>query len=514
MRKLKFLLKGSILGRLFRVDWSRAIMEIKIASPPADALYFPAMNSPNRLVSLLALCLMTGCVHFHPLPVSPVQVSAEFESRSLADPGLKAFLQTNLRVPLPAWPLSGWDFTNLTLAAFYYNPDLDVARAKWAVSQAGKKTAAERPNPTLSVLPGYSATESIPSPWLVTPTLDIPIETAGKRGYRMAQAAQLSESARMDIATTAWQVRSRVRKSMLDLWSARQNQELLKEQQDILAESVTLLENQFNAGAISAFELTQARLANVSGRIALRDAEAQSADALAQLADAIGLPVAALSGAPLSFESLGKFPGAITAAEARRQALLNRADILSALAQYAASQSALQLQIATQYPDVHLDPGYEYDQGNSKWTLGFTVTLPILNQNRGPIAEAQAQCAAAAANFNAVQARALSEIDRALAAYDAARKKREDVDALLGELQKQQKTYQGMFEAGEISKSELAAQRLQFSTVALARLDALSKSQLALGQLEDSLQSPLGFTASVWQNAPRVTEIKVPTPPP
>jgi len=260
--------------------------------------------------------------------------------------------------------------------------------------------------------------------------------------------------------------------------------------------------------------LTQARLANVSGRIALRDAEAQGADALGQLADAIGVPVAALAGVGISFESLAQFPGAIPAAEARRQALLNRADILSALADYAASQSALQLQIATQYPDVHLNPAYEFDQGDNKWAPGFSVTLPVLNQNQGPIAEAQAQCAAAAAAFGALQARVLSEIDRALAGYDAARKRREDVEAMLVDLQKQQKTYLAMYDVGEISKSELAAQQLQFSAVALARLDALSKSLLALAQLEDALQSPLGLPVSAWQAAPRISAVTAPNPQP
>ncbi len=37
--------------------------------------------------------------------------------------------------------------------------------------------------------------------------LDIPIETAGKRGYRMAEARYLSEAARLNIAQTAWEVR-------------------------------------------------------------------------------------------------------------------------------------------------------------------------------------------------------------------------------------------------------------------------------------------------------------------
>jgi hypothetical protein len=63
-----------------------------------------------------------------------------------------------------------------------------------------------------------------------------------------------------------------------------------------------------------------------------------------------------------------------------------------------------------------------------------------------------------------------------------------------------------MFDAGEISKGELAALRLQLSASALARLEALVKSQQALVQLEDALQGPLGLPEAVWQTSPRVSQ--------
>ena len=463
---------------------------------------------PYLLIMLLAGATLwfAGCAHYQARPISAEKVAADFSRRTLTDAGLKAFAETNLHAPLPVWPLTSWDFTNLILAAFYYSPDLDVARAKCAVATAGKTTAAERPNPTLSVAPAYNTTTRIPSPWLVTPTLDIPIETAGKRGYRLAQASQLSEAGRRNIATVAWQVRSRVRSSLLGLYSARQTEALLMEQQAIQAENVLLLEYQQRAGAISAFELTQARIAADSTRLALRDAERQNAEALAQLAEAIGVPVGALDGVQLSFAGLTEIPGDVPAGEARRQALLNRADILGGLAQYAASQSALQLEIAKQYPDIHLNPGYEFDQGDNKWSLGLSVTLPVLNQNQGAIAEALARRAEAAANFNALQARVVAEIERSVAVYRVALQKKADTEALRANLQKQERIARAMFDAGEISKSELAALRLQLSASALARLDALTKSQQALGQLEDALQSPLGLPATAWQNSPRSSE--------
>src|SRR5512139_580967 len=90
-----------------------------------------------------AILWLAGCVHYQDRPVSAEKVAAEFSRRTLTEAGLKAFVETNLQVPLAAWPLPEWRFTNLVLAAFYYHPDLDVARAKWAVATAGKITAAE-----------------------------------------------------------------------------------------------------------------------------------------------------------------------------------------------------------------------------------------------------------------------------------------------------------------------------------------------------------------------------------
>lgn len=446
-----------------------------------------------------------GCAHFHDQPLSAEKSGADFSARTLTDAGLKAYLEAN-RVT-GEWPRAAWDFNSLSLAAYYYQPSLDVARAKWAVVTAGKTTAGERPNPTLSVSPAYNTTTTVPSPWIVTPFLDIPIETAGKRGYRIAQATQLSEVARLNIASVAWRVRSAVRRSLVSLDAAHAMEALLREQQKIQTENLRLLELQLQAGAISPFELTQARVSADSTRLALHDAERQSVEGRVQLAQAIGVPTHALDGVEISFESLHAMPAEVAPVEARRQALLNRADILSALAEYAASQSALQLEIARQYPDIHLSPGYEYDQGDNKWSLGLSFTLPVLNHNQGAIAEAQARRTEAAAKFNALQAGVLAEIDLAVAGYRAALQKEAAADAMLANLQSQEKAARARLDAGDISKSELAALQLQFTTGALARQDALTQARQAKGQLEDALQSPAELLPSS-ECSPRAEQAK------
>ena len=457
---------------------------------------------------VLGIAVLAGCTRFHPQPLSSGKTAADFESRSLTNTALKAFLDDNLPYALTNWPASNWDLEMLTLVAFYYHPSLDVARAQWAVARGGETTAGGRPNPTLNITPGYNSTTFMPSPWFPLGFLDIPIETAGKRGYRRAQAAQLSEAARLNIATVAWQVRSRLRRSLLDFYGARETESLLQQQQATQTEVVRLLEAQLSAGEVSPFEVTQARIALDNTRLALRDAERQHGEAHAQLASALGLPASALDDTALFFAAPIQPPTGLPASELRRQALLSRVDILGALAEYAAAESALRIEIAKQYPDIHLQPGYQFDQGDNKWALGVTLELPVLNQNQGPIAEAKAKREEAAARFTALQASVVWDLDRTTAAYSGALAKVTTAEALLENLKKQEQTTHARLEAGDISKLELSTVQLELGQTALTRLDALVKAQQAFGELEDTLQSPLvlpnGALREAQQNPRRI----------
>ena len=170
--------------------------------------------------AIVALGLVAGCARFHPQPLSPAETATKLEGRSLANPELKTFLEKHLNRELTTWPAAKWDFEMLTLAAFYYQPSLDLARAVWAEAQAGIVTAGARPNPTLGFTPQYVFNPGPDPAWVVPLTVDVPIETAGKRSSRIEQAKHLSESARLNISATAWQVRSQLRVSVIDLVTA------------------------------------------------------------------------------------------------------------------------------------------------------------------------------------------------------------------------------------------------------------------------------------------------------
>lgn len=448
----------------------------------------------TRIIFLLGFALwLDSCIHYHPLEVLPEKTLADFQLRSFDSQELRDFFKANGQTP--QWPIKSWDLHSLTLVGFFYHPDLDVARAQWAAAEAGRITAGERPNPDFDLSAEYnSSAKSIDAKaWSPGLSFDITVETAGKRGYRVSQARQLSRSAYLNIRSVAWQVRSRLRRAFLELYAGEQQQTILSRLHLVLSENIRIMEKQLAAGAISAFELAQARIILQNNRLELISAEKSRVQARIKLASALGLPISALEGVTFDFAGVDQDNFVIPEGVARQRALLNRSDILAALADYAASQAALQLEVARQYPDIHLGPGYMLDQSENKWTLGLSLALPIFHNNHGPIYEAQARRQEAASRFLALQTAALNDIDLAAAGLRSCNEQTIAAEEIAKNLQEQAERAQAMFKLGEISKAELLAIRVELGAAEISRLNARVETQEALGTLEDAMQDSLEF---------------------
>lgn len=337
--------------------------------------------------------LVTGCAELSPAPLDAAASAGEFDNRTLDDPRLQTFVRASQAGESAPHEAISWDLTGLTLAAIYYHPDLDVARARLALSRARVVTAEQRPNPILNfaaVLQTAAVAGAIPPgaiPLTIGPVIDFIVETAGKREYRLGEARLLSEAATWDLATAGWLVRGGVRSAFLKLWAARQRIALIRGRRDLQEELVRLLERRLSVGETSALDVSRERIAGTQIAVELRGFERAAAASEAQLASAIGVPLRALSGVRLGFEafaSVGKLPEGIAGGELRRRALTGRTDIEAALAKYEAAQSALELAVAGQYPDVRLGPGYNYDAGINKFSLKSDARIAGLQPEPGP----------------------------------------------------------------------------------------------------------------------------------
>jgi outer membrane protein, heavy metal efflux system len=452
---------------------------------------------------VLAAVVLAGCIRFQPKPLSPAETAEQLKSRTLANPALRTFLSANLHRELTDWPAVTWDFDMLTMAAFYYHPSLEVARADWRVALGGQKTAAERPNPTVTASGIYEPAADAFNPWIPGLMFELPIETAGKRRVRTEQARHLSEAARLNLAAMAWQVRSQLRASLLEFVAAEQRVALLQDQVALREDFANRLQTQLQAGAISALELNTARLALLRARADMADARRLLAEARPHLASSLGLPAAALEHVNFHFD-LTSIPGAeeLTKDQVRDLALRGRADILGLLAEYAASQSGLQLELAKQYPDIRLTPGYSWNAGSTgehDWQLGATVELPLLNRHRGPIAEAAARREASAARFLALQAKVLNEVDAAVASFRASQTNAVVLESLLTSQAAQRQRIEQQFQAGAADRLDVLAASLELNAASLTQFEARVKLQQAAGALEDAIQRPFELPAAIFE---------------
>lgn len=449
------------------------------------------MIAHRKILGALAVAggaLLMGCAT-RPLAspqLSAAQAASDYDARSLGDAGLHRFLTGNLGRAHDG----AWDFETLCWVAFYFHPSLDVARAQWATARATQQTAAARPNPTISLSPGFNSTrEAGISPWFPAVNFDFPLQGNGKRARRQDIARADAEAARLAVLAGVWQIRSELRRALIDLQTVSARERHLREQLVIQDQLAALFAQRLAAGRANASESSAARLASLKLHAALGDAAAQTGAIRARLASALGLPLAALNGRQFSAPSSPAL-SADTLAAARREALQSRSDVLAALAKFHSAQAALELEFAKQQPDFHLGPGYQWDQGANKWSLSLTFEIPLFHRNEGPIAEATARRAEAVAQFNLTQAQAIAALDGAISAQSAAAVQVAQARVLREETAAQTARIEQRLALGVADQVERRGAALELATADLALAEAEAAAALAASQLEDALQVP------------------------
>ncbi len=445
-------------------------------------------------VAGLLTCLY-GCATYQPEPLEPAKVARQFESRSLSNAGLCEYLNANLAAKFSAHPPREWDLASLTLVGFYYSPDLAIADARVREAYAVVITARAVPNPTVHVGPQYrEAISPNFAPWGIGSfSLDLPIETAGKRGYRMAEAERLADAARLAAGETAWTVRSRIRTALLQVLLDVRAHDLAAQEEETLSQIAILFTRRVKAGGASQPELSLA-LSRVQGaKLKSAQAGARVSEDRNVLSAALGLPVEALDRVRFSWPTLNSPPDqqSLSPATIQSLALLNRIDLRRELARYAAADEALKLEVAKQYPDIDISGGYSWEGGENIFELGPSAVLPVFNQNQGPISEAEARRKELAAEFLAAQAGIIEQSQAALIRYRGAQIALEAARSA-AELQANRLDQaRRALAVGESDTVVLAQTQLQDLAAQQSALASLTNAQTALGALEDAIQRPL-----------------------
>ena len=414
---------------------------------------------------------MGGCAHYQAAPLPPQRSAQEFAARSL-----------------PAQ--RQWDRAELLSLALKQNPELAVARAEIQAAAAHEITAAELPNPDLTLQSEYARHD--PHPWLYGISLNWLLRSGERRRLDTEIARLDTGSARLQLMDHAWAVRRSLAAALSEWESARQRAGLLEQLATSQDRLIELEQRRIKAGEDAPGELILMQQARIQIEQQVAELRTAANAAQASVAKTLGVPAQALDGVQFAWPDWGE-PAAVADAkwqQLREQALLSRADLGVAISEYAGAEAKLQLAIAHQYPQLTLSPGYYWDHGIAKFPFDVGFTLP-LNGNRGEIAEARAARELAGQRLLALQADIYGQIEAAERDERIARQSADAAQRRLAAVRQQVEQANLALRLGAAGAQESVSAQILAAQAELEVLQTRAQLQASRNNLEDVLHAPL-----------------------
>jgi len=384
--------------------------------------------------------------------------------------------------PKPAG--AAWTGADLLSAALTRNPQFIEARAKYVAALAAARAAKAAQGPSLTLTAEYA--NEAPH-WGYSGSSDIPLDYGARRGTRITTANLQALQAFYDFGEAIWSVRTDLEKARIDILAANAEIETATESLQVRRQRLERVEKRIAAGQ-------DARAVGLAAQGDLATAERRTYAARGREQAGRSALAAALGVGPEAVRDLAIGPVTLTPEDQdiaawRRDAALSRRDVLKAVADYDIAENALRLEIANQYPQVSLGPGYNYDHGVTKLPFSLSLALPPWDLNRGAIAKAEADRAAAGRSLEAAQAGALAAVDAASAALAAAAQDLARArDHNLPVAQKTDADLIRSTDAGQTDRVDELAARGAMGDAVLDMLDARHVRALASADLEDALR--------------------------
>ena len=333
-------------------------------------------------------------------------------------------------------PLSDDSASNLSADALLArvapcHPDVRAAERTLAGARADTLTAAQRPNPQLT-LGAANLSRDLGGGRLWDKTFDHQlridqlIERGDKPALRVAAADASRAAARADLAEAIRQARLATLRSYHDLRAALARRAELQSTATLYDESQRALERRVSVGDAAPLDATRFKLDALRLQADLKQAESDT--------HALRLQLASMIGAEAQAERLTPTASApVTAiAQISPRDLDRRPDVVAAQARLDAARAAREVARALKTRDVsvgvQLDryPVSDTNSSGSGNTVSVFVSIPLFVRHsyEGENARAEADVNSAEEMMRRVRAAAQTDLDRAAAQWHAAQARR------------------------------------------------------------------------------------------
>ncbi|MGH8202811.1 MAG: TolC family protein [Steroidobacteraceae bacterium] len=391
---------------------------------------------------------------------------------SLGLPGLK---------PAPLNPSQGFTETNIITLAVVGNPQLKAERLQAGVAHAQLLEAGLLPDPQISgglskssFFTGYSAALAEDIQALIT------------RGAAKDAAATRVRQINLEILWQEWQVAERARELFIEAQAASRLRGVLDRRRTVLGRLYHEDERSLKRRYVTVSDVTADFAAWNAAETDWRAFELQenqtqhALDELLGLAPGVRLP---LQGAP---------EGLPIASQQFRTALAalpqHRADLLALQAGYESEQQRLREAILAQFPLISADVQKARSAEEGIQTIGFdvTLTLPLFNRNRGPIAIGRATRAYLHQAYQARLDQAVNQADQVFRATQIMERQLKALDGRLSGLERAAAAAHESLQRGNLSLADYArvdSNALATEAEAIQLRASLEQAQAALATL-------------------------------
>jgi len=433
------------------------------------------------LGSLAACVVLAGCGTPQTYRSTPI------------DPGAYPAARALRRLPERAQ----WTEADLLQIAIDNDTAVREAVAGLRAATAEAEASKVRAPVTLTLTGEYANEAGTSSPWLAGAAGAFPLDRKTARLARLTLADLPPIQARYRIAEAVWEVRGQVRRALIELEFASRAVALTQERGRIAGQIQAVAEARAGAGE----DGTTARLAAATqtAGLALDAAAANGRLRAATTALAVALGTAPGEAASITtapgnsgdVQAIAIDPGSDQAARLRLSAALNQTRVLQALVEYDLAEARLKAEVARQFPNLVVEPGYTWERGLSRLPVSLALALPPADRNRSAISAAEAARVQAATAVEAAQASAINRLDEAVQALGSAIIAWTAAEANGRSAQAQRQDAALRLAAGEAGALEsLEAQSLVLAAD-LQTSEALRQVRLARAAVEDCAGAPL-----------------------
>lgn len=290
----------------------------------------------------------------------------------------------------------------LVALAVENNPDLLVARAHLAATEAEARLAGIPADPSLSFDVLHVLEAAAETPWLIGGGLELPFGALVLWSPERRAAMAELEAERASLAVEELRVRANFVEVLVELNEKRAEVILREQFAERLGSIIPVIVALSDAGEIRQAEAQTFQLERAQNDRALELARTDVVRVAGELGRIVGLPGAVPEDFPVQdfVTSHGSTTFSLDEAhscppEEFRSRLASSPNVRNREMEYLAATAELALERRAVFADMSAGPASEYEEGSWHAGVGASVTVPLWNRNRAAIAGARARVAAA-----------------------------------------------------------------------------------------------------------------------